>query len=411
MRYKIIYIYQFLLFFGIFYAENFSIGSVSISHLWKIPLLAYMIYVVLNNFRKRCCLKTKYLAFSYKLCFIKLLNRDIIVAPFEGIVIISRYLNFPILFQFISLKIHSHKECVKFLVRLCQFGILSYIPFLLGILDEPRDAYGMLELEDYLNAAKSHVGLFQNPHGASVFLSISFIVLLYYIKTFYLTKLERWYNYLLLGLCLYCLYTSYVRTGYLMFVVGMLVFCWPRRNTVSDTLKLISLLLGSIVFVSILLSTNDYFRARVLELDRNGEKRENVGSGRLIFARNGLDLYFNRSNLYEFIFGHGQEEVRDNNAKLLHNRAARIYSHNGFVDALVQNGIVGLYFFLGFYMWIFKQLKKTKNTPSYRLGLSWLFMTLIFQATQGGVGFLSDLLGALILIVLELENKNRIVYE
>lgn len=409
MKSKIIYLFQFILFFGIFYSENFSIGSLTISHLWKIPLLAYMIYVVLSNASGLQKFKSKYLCMAYKLAFVKLLNRDIVVAPVLGVVNFSRYLNFPILIQFLRIQINSQEKNFRFLVRLCQFGILSYIPFLLGILEEPRDAYGAMELEDYLSAAQSHVGLFQNPHGASVFLSVSFLVLLHYTKQIELTRLLRIYNYCLLGLCLYCLYTSYVRTGYLMFVIGLLFYCWPKRFRFYDFIKLSLGVLCAILLVSYIMNTNEYFRARVLELDKNGEKRETVGSGRLVFAKNGLDLYFNKSNIYEFLLGHGQEEVKDNNAKMLHNKSGRIYSHNGFVDALAQNGIIGLYYFLCFYICIYRRIRRMKVNPSFKLALSWLLMTISFQFTQGGVGFLSDLLGALIMNNIEFENRKRLM--
>ena len=399
------YIKWFVVFFIIFYSENFEIQGITISQLWKIPLVLYMLYTVILA-KKR---KLQFIKLGYWLALLKLLNRDIIVAPLQGVILFTKYLNFPLLYEFIQIKIKQRKKILRFLVRFCQYCILSFIPFLLNILKEPKAAYGEDALELYEGAITSNVGLFQNPHGASVILSLSFFVILYFIKNTRMSKTMKYFNILLLVLDLYLLYSTYVRTGYLMFVVGLIVYLFPsiRQGTLTDIMKpIVALFIGTFLAVG-LISSNDYFKARIFDLDENGDKREAVGSGRLLFAQNGLNLWAKESNAYEYILGHGQEAVRDNNARIFNNKEFRIYSHNGYVDSLAQNGIVGIIIMLLFYYYIFQRIRKLKKNPASRLALTWLVMQLVFQMVQGGVGFMSDLIAVLILVLLEYEERDR----
>lgn len=405
MNEKIRYILGFLTFFGLFYSENFSIGSISISQLWKIPLVLYMLYTLYINREKIFSSKIKYRNIAFLQAIQKFFNADILITPIQCGILVTKYLNFPLLLCSIPIWLKGKSKTINFLVRFCQYGILSYIPFLLNILNEPREAYGAEEILQFKNAVASHVGLFQNPHGASAFLSISFIVILYYIKTHKLNKLSLIYNYILLTLGAYCLYVTYVRTGYVMFIIGILVFVWPTKVTLRHIVLFFTTIICCTSIFFFLLNTNDYFKMRVLDLNEYGKEKKTKGSGRLIFAHNGIHLWLYDSNIYTYIMGHGQEAVKDNNAKMLNNPKARIYSHNGYVDALAQNGIIGLLLMLGLYYYMFTRIRQIKRTSSYRLGLSWLSMQLIFQLFQGGVGFITDLISALILIIIEYDRK------
>lgn len=403
------YIVSYIIFFILFYSENFDINGVSFSQLWKIPLVLYMLYVIFYSSKQRLYSQEKYpyRQIAFKQAIQKLMNYDFLIAPIQTGILFIKYLNFPLLLKFIPITLQTKKKVALFLIKFCHFGILSYIPFLLNIIEEPKAAYGTEEIIEYGSSTQAHIGLFQNPHGASVFLSIAFFVIIYYIKHYHLRKWQLYYNYLLLALCLYCLYTTYVRTGYVMFIIGFIVHIWPSKMNIKYITKFICLIL---IFGStsiFLLNTNPYFKARICELDANGEKRETKGSGRLIFAQNGINLWLYESNLYQYIMGHGQEAVKDNNAKKLHNPKARIYSHNGYIDALAQNGIIGIILMLLLYYYIFRRIYRSRNCPSYRLALGWLLMQLSFQLFQGGVGFMCDLLAALILTLIEYERQEK----
>ena len=81
----------------------------------------------------------------------------------------------------------------------------------------------------------------------------------------------------------------------------------------------------------------------------------------------------------------------------------RVGAHNGFVDMLARNGIVGLLLMFLMLIALFAFIRRRKQCPTYRLALALWLMNFSFQVTQGGSMFHTDLLYALTFCMLEEE--------
>lgn len=386
------YIIYFLFFFTLFYLESFQVTpAITFSQLWKIPLVFFMIAYILS---KKNIIRPKFNKVAYLHGAKNLFNQAIFTNPITNIIETFRFSNFPLLYDTINIYFKDTYKLQKFLIRISQYVILSSIPFLLGFLESVNE--GRIKFGE--NPAYS--GIFQNSHSASIVTTFALLVLIHQIKTYKLNFFLKIYNLLLIVLGLYALYLAFVRTGYLMFAIGIIVLFLPNRFQIRQwvVLSAIAFTLSSIFIY--FMETNESFRYRILDQDKRGEQ-SSLGSGRLDFATYSL-LYWYEGDMLQKVFGRGLDNVEDN---LERKTGMRIFSHNGFVDALAINGIIGITIFITFLYLIYNNIRKNKSSSTYRLALAMFFCFLSFQATQGGAGFPIDLY---MVSVLNLTNKNQI---
>ncbi len=382
------YILYFILFFGLFYAENFEVGGgIKFSQAWKIPLIFLMLgYVVYHKMRTFSFNKVAYL-----MAFKQFVNEGIFRSTIVNIIEFFRYLNLPLLIHSQDIYFKSPIRLYLFILRIGQYFILSSLPFLLGILKSVREG---VEFGDNM----SYTGFFQSSHSASIITCFSILIIVNHVRKIKLSKLELIYNVLLILLGLYCLYLAFVRTGYLMLLIGLVVMFFPKKIDVKQFFGMVFICgLLSITFVQ-LVKHNKSFEQRIFDLNARGEQRE-VGSGRLVFIKHSID-YWSDGNSYVILFGRGIENIKDNLYKKI---GIRIVTHNGYTDMLVINGVVGLALFFLFLGKIFYYIRKNKNTPSYRFTLAIFLSYITFLATQGGVLFTVDLILASSLVLLNKE--------
>lgn len=320
-------------------------------------------------------------------------NQGIFTNPVTNIIETFRFTNFPLLYDTFNIYFKDPEKLQKFIVRISQYFILSGIPFLLGILKSVKEGREFGE-------SLSFVGIFQNAASASIVTSLALLVLTYHLKTDRLSIVIRIYNILLIFLGLYCLYLAFVRTGYLIFVIGFIILYMPSKINIRQLFlfSILTLSLGATFYY--LIETNESFRQRILDQNKEG-KQMDVGSGRLIFAKTSLK-YWSEGNLHQLILGRGLDNVKDNLEK---STGMRIYSHNGFVDAIAINGIIGISLLLLFIYFTYKNIRQNKKTKTYKLSLAIFFCYVSFLLTQGGAGFAIDLY---IVSILNLINKERL---
>lgn len=387
---KTILFYIFL--FALFYFEPTEIGPITLSQLWKIPLLVYLlINVVLLNKRSN----TEFLKYSYGRSVKNLLNGGLFINYFVEVIDFIRYIMFPLMFEFISSKIKDIKILNKILLQFSQFIILSGLPFILGVLKSNGSVlYNIENLHSY-------TGIFQGPHGASITTAIAVLVLLYYIKS---NKGNNWFlclNSIISLLGVYLLFLTYVRTGYLMFLIGLIILFRPTKISMKQILTIllvISILTTGLLY---LLKTNQNFYNRIFDIV-NGEEKD-VGSGRLLFWQASFDLW-KGGNYFELLFGFGFERLTN---KIFQVTDYRVFAHNEFFTQLGQNGLIGVYLFLGYIVSLYKFIKKRSKSPSYKLAISVFVLYVSLMLTQGGVWFPLDIFMVFIYVKLELENKIR----
>ncbi len=374
--------------FLLFYFEPVEIGPITFSQLWKIPLFVFLFWQVLVIRRKH---KRAFIKWSYARATKNLIIGRLKANIFPGITDFIRYMMFPLMFEYASFKIKSLQKLDILLLGLAQFFIISGLPFILGILK--TKGRKIFELEDI----SSYTGIFQVPHSASIVTAISVLIILAFLKAKSKVIRFRWVNYFLVIFGIYLLFLSYVRTGYVMFALGLIILFMPQRLTIKQivvSVLAVSLLLAGFFY---LLETNEFFYNRIFDI-RNGRETA-AGSGRLILWKSTWDLWYSGDG-FDMFFGSGYEAVVNHNFMTT---GQRVYAHNEIFTQLGQNGLVGVAFFIGYLISLFKFIWDRRKRATFRLALAVYALYISLMMTQGGMWFQLDIFMALVFVKLEYE--------
>ena len=378
----------YILLFLLLYFEPEQIGPITFSQLWKIPLFVYLVWQVLIV---RKIKKPTFIKWSYLRAGKNLMNGGLFINYFAEVVDFIRYMMFPLMFEFVSIKIPNIKRLRFYLVFLAKFFILSSIPFLLNIIQSNGKE---IEFGETFN---SYVGLFQNPHAAAITTTISIFVIIAFIRNNKLNNSHLFFYRLIVILGVYVLYLTYVRTGYLMLLSGLVIMFFPAKFSIKQIIGSVFVLAALVTTFFYLLETNEIFYNRIFDI-RNGQDSA-VGSGRLMFWQAAIELWAN-GNYFQLLFGHGYEGVTN---KMFEVTGLRIFAHSEVFTQLGQNGLFGLVFFMGFVIMLYKFIRKHKTCTSYRLAITTLTLYTSFMLTQGGVIFPFDVFMVFILVSLRKE--------
>ena len=202
---------------------------------------------------------------------------------------------------------------------------------------------------------------------------------------------------------IYLLYLTYVRTGYLMFVIGLVILFLPKKFSMKQIVTIMLIVLILLSGFYFLLQNNELFYNRIFDIV-NGEEKAS-GSGRLLFWQATWDLWLS-GNFFELLFGFGYEELTE---KIFQVTNYRVFAHNEFFTQLGQNGLIGVFFLIGYLVTLLKFILKRRKTPSYQLALSVFILYISLMMTQGGMWFPLDIFMVLIFVKLELEHKIRLL--
>jgi O-antigen ligase len=379
----------FLLLFVLFYLEPIQIGPLTFSQLWKIPFFLFLFFNVFLLIRNK---KPNFIRWSYYRASKNLITSGLVVSYVAQIVDFLRYMMFPLMYEYANSKIKTTKQVDKLLLGFAQFIILSGLPFVLGLIDS-------LGREILFNEEfSSFVGLFQNPHAASITTSISILIILYFLKSKTKTVKFRFLNYLLVALGMYLLFLTFVRTGFVMFFLGVLVLFWPSKITFKQILISVVFFASLLIGFFYLLETNELFYNRIFDI-RKGNQTE-LGSGRLTLWQTTFELWKN-GDYFELIFGYGYEGLTEKTYEVT---GTRLVGHSEIFTQLGQNGLLGVLGFIGFSISLFTYIRGMKNSKVFRLAITTLSIYVLFMFTQGGAIFHFDIVMLLILIKLKLEN-------
>lgn len=395
---KIIPLYT--VFFILLYIEGHTIAGIPLSQLWKMPVIGYiMIYVTLKHVRT-----FKFNKFAYYYGFIKLFNKGLFNTTSIAIADFIRFSTFPFLFDYLKGKIKNIYQTQNFLFYIAQFVILSFIPFLFHLLDSPHQIiYDDANIQEIMNEAEKTSGLFLKSHGASEILSLCLIIIIYKFQNDKLSFIKRSYLLFLITIGIWALITTYARGGWAMFAIGVIILFFRK-----DKKYIISGIITGIICIngiSYLMQTNETFYNRITDKTTTGEQQEEIGSGRLEFAKNGMEFWINSHNIQEYLTGQGYDKLSDFQKE---KTGLKIYCHNGYIDALAQNGLLGFSFFTLSTIFIFIFIYKNKATKDSRFVFAIFSMRVVFQLVQGGASPYTDLIYALTLCLLMKERKKNI---
>ena len=224
---------------------------------------------------------------------------------------------------------------------------------------------------------KSFTGSFGVPHLTSISLAFVFIYLLY-------SKI-RYKRSLLTFTVILALWT-WVRTGLLIITVS-LIFRY-RKRLFQLNILLSVLLFTAFSFGVYSLLPNDIQLSiynRLFDINYNGEQI--VGSGRLIFFKNSLEVWA-KEDLYAIFFGGGSLPMVNKN---LADTGYGVYAHNEYLTMLAQNGIVGFTTIVLLTRALFVQAKSQNN--EFLLCVLWAWTAL--NLVQGGIWFMPEILIAI----------------
>lgn len=372
----------FVVFFVAFFLKSYTIGGQELAYIWKIPLLIFLFFGVVGQ-----DIKFSFLILAYCFAVKNIINTSFFDFPVDSIINFSKYLTIPFVVHWIYLNINSVNALKKLRivpVYMAAFFILSNIPYYLGIFSTPISKT-MLWMEE--TSLDGLVGILAAPHYTSAILAVASLVLLDFIIQ---KRGEFLWNFLLvpiLLLGLFFLFKTYTRTGWLMFVVGTTLL-FVRKITLKDVGKILVLsvlLFGGLVF---LFQTNEGFRRRILD-ERTGQEdksaSETVGSGRLQIAQVYLENLY-ESDFATYLIGMGMQESQNQYEK---KDGMPLFAHNGFVQTLVDNGVLGFLLYLIFLVALYKQISVSESSYN-RLAVAIFFMFISCLATQQANYFLLD---------------------
>lgn len=403
---KLKYLILFICYFFIHYIEGFPpIGSLSIAQLWKIPLLLYLlVYNILFVKNRPIFEKTGYwLSIEY------FFSLETVIKPLNVIIRVSKQLPFILFLGFWRRAFAEKKDVlIKILYGLAQFICLASLPVLLGII---QPLQGEMSAESFgIEGLIYFSSIFGAPHAAASYFCGAVLVLINgFFSNRFTTQISKLFNGILVIIGLISLFKAYVRTGWLMFLVGLC--CIPNFKIMTKR-KLIIVFCSIIMVIcglSYLYNNNEAFYARItgrnIYTGTGGTNLEINGSGRTAFWSNAVKGLWDTDNIYYFLFGRGFTKVTEDN---LHYTGMEVFSHNQFLDALSQNGFIGFVLLIMFFFYLYRYIKK-RNGSHKKLCYALYWSSFIFAFFQNEMYFDFAILFSLSVAILTLEDENYCV--
>jgi hypothetical protein len=395
----------FLLLWVILFIEPVSIGPVKISQIWK----GIIVFLLLFSIIKRKLPIYIWMGFLFAFKFLIYTEMpygmlravqdflEAIILPLTLAYLIIRYKNGSL----------NQKHFIRIPIWLSLFVIYSSVPFLFGLKSLNPDT----DLEKYGLEANAMKGLFYHIATSSKLYTVATVILFitykYFSHNFFYKAI--WLLAVLLGA--YFVYTSWTRTGWLIFSIAMIISVFYRSNIKRKTLG-IAFSLIVMAGLGWLYETNEAFRLR---LSGGAVYRTNtelsvaeLAKARLPFISTAIE------NLSEEGFGaqvigygtqHGIDLFEDKTGMA-------IVSHNRTFEILESSGIFGLVVYLIFLYTIFRETKKNRSQELTPPILDKLFvvstvMFLGFYITSHGTPLWGEIIFGCIIMGVICLNKNE----
>lgn len=373
---------QLLLFlvFGLFlffvsYLEDYPVGGIKLGIFWKALVLFFLFFGVFFNKKS----SFDFLFLLGMLCFVKLLFYVYVDISY-WIVDFSEAMKFlviPLGISYFSHKSDNPIFAKKFLIFIGYWVPLSCIPFLFGL--EPNREIDAFSLSIYgQDDANAFIGVFANAHVAAVTLAATSLLLIHIVRNDWVSK---WVGLFLFAICLYSLYLTYARTGWFGFLLGTVIyslFAFPRNKLFFYGLIFIPL---AIVVAWVGYLSSDIFRMRLTgtNMYTTEVSVNQLGSGRLLFWSVALDGPATEG-IPGILLGLGLEQSKDHMESTI---GWRIFSHNGFLDAYQNSGLIGFGLFVSYLVGLGLLLWKERHRGGW-FAFSFFSMFIFIQFIQGG---------------------------
>jgi len=180
---------------------------------------------------------------------------------------------------------------------------------------------------------------------------------------------------------------TYSRSGWISFIFGVLSIFWLIKNTSQkySIIKVFISLIG-IILVAIpqVINNTEALTMRALGQTKYNLNTEynlnNVSSGRLSIWKASGRIFLESTTL-EKLAGIGEEELRK---RMYREIGAPIFSHNGFINQLLVDGLIGLIILLYLLVYIYLLFSSLAIYKYRVLCISTLFCWLTHFFFQGG---------------------------
>ncbi len=399
------YIFFFILFFSFHYVEGLPpIGSLSVAQVTKIPiLLLFFVYLFFNRKRKL----TSFEKCGYLYSFEPIFCPASIAQPLQVLIFSIKQLPLILSYNFWLSAFYKlpHK------LEIILYSLAQYISLtsLLTLLNIVRPLQDYKSAESFAEGLDYYSSIFGAPHAASSYFAISAIILLFGLKSGRFSTLKvKVFNICLILISIYSVYLSFIRTGWLMLIVSVVVLFIQDINKFATKYIFRFIVLISIIgSLSVYLyNNNDLFRMRISGENRYREASGVIdigGSGRTSFWEVGLENWTN-NNFYGMLFGKGYDQVTKDNEREL---GLNVFNHNQFLDSLTQYGLFSLLFFVLYYFYLFQFIRKKDNNNKYKkISFCVYASSLIFCFFQNELYFDYAVLFSILLALLYIEEKN-----
>lgn len=379
MKVKIIIL--FAIFVALHYIEGLpSIAGMSVAQLWKLPIIFFLLsHYIFTPYKAKTFEKCSFLLAIESFINIETLNNIsfVIASSTKTLTCILFYYLFSN-----SLRIEMVERII---LNLSRFICLTSLLTLLDIVT-PIEGYESAE-QFGVEGQIFYTSLFGTPHAAASYFAISILVLLFFLyKRKYNSHFEKYFNCCMIVVALISIFNTYVRTGWIMLVIGTFMLFGVKK--ILTNIKLLFASVMSVCGFFWLFMNNEAFMARMTARRIYGTMSDSPsidmdGSGRKEFWENGYRLWENGNN-FEFLFGHGYTAVVENNERIM---GIRVFSHNQFVDSLSQNGLIAFILLIAVFISQYLFIRKRKDKEYYRLCLAIWLMSLIFSFFQNEMCF------------------------
>lgn len=394
------HLFYFILFFTLFYIEILSIGGVKIAVIWKLPFVVFMIvYIFLDKIENNT---KKFVFWGYLYSFKNFFSLSSFSNIIPSLTEVTKSIYIVLIFHFlITLKKNRNIDLYKIVFYLSLYIILSCVPFLLNLIKPLGNGY---DLSIFGLEATGFVGIFQVASSAAVTISFAIIVLIYHLTNEELNRNQKILLLLVILLGIWVEIQTYARTGFaILFVAGSYLIFY--KKSFSFYLRLIIPMAVIVFGVISYYNSSKAFQMRIsgtnMYLQKSNTETDG-GSGRLKFASHAIDNW-SESGIAGQWLGLGTELAKD---MMKEDVGLRIYAHNGFVDVLQFNGLIGTLIFILFIFYLIRFILTNRSHKYYKLNLSILFGYIISMLLQGEHYFLADFIFALTLSLLYQSEKS-----
>jgi hypothetical protein len=384
-------LFYFSLFFLIFYIEPIKIFDIKIAVLWKLIFLGAVVFYLLLQTK---LIINRFIIFAYLYAVKSIFTISFFYYGIFPFVEVLKYTIFPTMFLFFKSisnknpRLYSATYLNKFLAISI---ILSIIPFQLGLIESLSKGY---DLSIYGLDQYGFIGIFLNPHGASITIAYALIILFFNAINTKDVKYRLIFTFLIL-IGFYALFDTYVRTGVVILSVG---FLYIFHNNVKLSFRLNIYFVGAIVFFFIyyFYSLSDVALMRLNDTNIYSDGISSIGSGRFAFAFAAIINWID-SGFLGIMLGMGKELSMNLMYEAI---GLKIYAHNGFIDVLQFNGILGFIIYIIFVVSLFRYISRFKNSSQYILAMALSISFVLSMLFQGEYYFLHSVMHALSIVSL-----------